>query len=162
MFSLSTFSFLGVAFVISPPGVRFVHTQEHTVLECRSITTHVTVYLAYNLVLLLTITVLAFKTRKYPRNYNEAKYIGVSAYLSCSVWIIAFPCYLNAEDSFVKTYLASTSLLLVATIILGGLLMPKIFLVRRKDSSKSGSFRTPSVSGMERRSTQESQSTTVV
>ena len=151
-----------MALVTNPPGVRFVHTQEDTVLECRSITTHVTVYLTYNLVLLLMITVLAFKTRKYPKNFNEAKYIGVSAYLSCSVWIIIFPCYLNMEDSFVKTYLASTSLLLVATIILGGLLVPKIFLVRRKASAKNSSFGISSVSGVERYTTQDSQSTTVV
>ena len=142
---------LGVWFLARPPGEHHVYTHdEYVLLECHASGSHVTVYLAYNLLLLLSITVLAFKTRMYPRNFNESKYIGVSAYLSCSVWIIIFPCYLNMEDSFVKTYLASTALLLVATIILGGLLVSKIFLVRRKDSSVPGSVTVPNSSGLDR------------
>ena len=140
--------FLAIWFLARPPGVRRVYTHDHYVLlECYAVGSHVVVYLVYNILLLLAIAVLAFKTRTYPRNFNEAKYIAVTAYLCCSVWIIIFPCYLNVGDSFVKAYLASTSLLLVATIILCGLLVSKIFLVRQKDSDSAGSVTMPSSSG---------------
>ena len=50
-------------------------------------------------------------------------------YISCSVWIVFLPCYLNAADSVWKSYFLCSSLFLIGTVTLLGLLAPKIFLV---------------------------------
>ena len=85
--------------------------------------------LSYNVALMLLSTVIAYKTRNFPRNFNEAKYIGITMYLSCSVWIAFLSCYLNAQDSIWKSYFLCGSLFLIGTITLLGLPVPKIFLV---------------------------------
>ena len=103
--------------------------EERTIFECRSKDTHVAINLCYNILLMLISTVYAFKTRNFPRNFNEAKYIGITMYLSCSVWVVFLPCYLNADDSIWESYFASYALLFIGTITLLGLLVPKVFLV---------------------------------
>ena len=50
-------------------------------------------------------------------------------YISCSVWVVFLPCYLNAADSVWKSYFLCSSLFLIGTVTLLGLLAPKIFLV---------------------------------
>ena len=103
--------------------------DNRTLLECQLKDTHVAINLCYNIFLMLISTVYAFKTRNFPRNFNEAKHIGITMYLSCSVWVIFLPCYLNAQDGIWKNYFVCFALVLIGTTTLLGLLVPKIFLV---------------------------------
>ncbi|XP_068709897.1 metabotropic glutamate receptor 3-like isoform X1 [Montipora foliosa] len=112
-----------------PEAVENYSYEDHVILECNTDTFSVAINLCFNVVLMFVSTVFAFQTRNFPRNFNEAKYIGVTMYLSCSVWITFLPCYLNAANSIWKSYFACSSLFLIATITLLGLLVPKIFLV---------------------------------
>ena len=38
-------------------------------------------------------TVLAFKTRLFPKNYNESKYIAITLYVTCVAWTLFIPGY---------------------------------------------------------------------
>ena len=87
------------------------------------------VNICYNFLLMFLCTIFAFKTRNFPRNFNEAKCIGISMYLTCSVWIIFLPSYLNTSDSFVRVYLYCATFIVLGTITLCGLLVPKVIIV---------------------------------
>jgi metabotropic glutamate receptor 2/3 len=89
----------------------------------------VAINLSLNILLMFISTCYAFLTRNFPRNFNEAKFIGITMYLSCSIWIVFLPCYLNATDAIWKSVFASFAFFFIATITLGGLLVPRVFLV---------------------------------
>ena len=112
------------------PCTREVYSSyEATILECSENDYSLAVNLSYNLLLMLLCTVFAFKTRNFPRNFNEAKYIGISMYLTCSVWVIFFPSYLNTSDTFWRVYFFCSAFFLIGTITLFGLLFPKICIL---------------------------------
>ena len=82
--------------------------------------------LSYNMFLMVLCTVMAFKTRRFPRNFNEAKYIGFTMYFTCFVWIIFFPSYLSSADGLHRIIWESTAVVLIGWITLIGLFGPKI------------------------------------
>lgn len=122
-----------------PQAVPNYSYKDHVILECSTDDFSVAINLCFNIILMFVSTVFAFQTRNFPRNFNEAKYIGFTMYLSCSVWIIFLPCYLNAADSIWKSYFLCSSLFLIATITLLGLLVPKILLVYFGNTIEAGS-----------------------
>lgn len=112
-----------------PLAVEYYGCKDRVILECSTDDFSLAINLCFNVILMFISTVYAFRTRNFPRNFNEAKYIGVTMYISCSVWIVFLPCYLNAADSIWKSYFLCSSLFLIGTITLLGLLVPKVFLV---------------------------------
>ncbi|EDO47627.1 predicted protein [Nematostella vectensis] len=118
-----------VWFLSDPPRAVMSYYDERTLLECGMSDTSVAMNLCYNIFLMLVATVYAFKTRNFPRNFNEAKYIGITMYISCAVWIIFLPCYLNAANSIWKSTMKAVALVAIATVTLLGLLVPRMYLV---------------------------------
>ncbi|XP_022784676.1 metabotropic glutamate receptor 2-like [Stylophora pistillata] len=117
-------------YISEVPEVEEVYPSEGTViLQCVVNEYSLIVHICYNSLLMFLCTIFAFKTRNFPRNFNEAKYIGISMYLTCSVWIIFIPSYLNASSSYVRAYLTSGTLIVIATITLCGLLVPKVIIL---------------------------------
>lgn len=112
-----------------PMAVEYYGYKEHVILECSTDDFSVAINLCFNVILMFVSTVYAFQTRNFPRNFNEAKYIGITMYISCSVWVVFLPCYLNAADSIWKSHFLCSSLFLIGTVTLLGLLVPKIYLV---------------------------------
>ena len=112
------------------PRVKEVYPSKGiATLECAVNVYTLAVNLSYNSLLMLFCTIFAFKTRNFPRNFNEAKYIGISMYLTCSVWTIFIPTYLNTSNAIWRVYLACAAFITVATITLLGLLVPKVIIV---------------------------------
>ena len=113
------------------PRAQEVYPSRNTViLECATVNAHtLAITLSYNSLLMLLCTIFAFKTRNFPRNFNEAKYIGVSMYLICITWISSITIYLTAPDSSWQVYLVCMTLILSATVMLFGLLVPKLFIL---------------------------------
>ena len=107
-----------------------------TILVCSKKRLSVVVNLSYNLFLMLLCTVFAFKTRNFPRNFNEAKYIGISMYLTCSVWVILIPTHWNTSDTSMQTYLFCAGFIMVGIITLSGLLVPKLFIIFFKSADR--------------------------
>ena len=56
--------------------------------------------LVYNMILIVLCTVYAFKTRKIPSNFNEAKYIGFTMYSTCIVWIAFIPIFFGTNHDY--------------------------------------------------------------
>ena len=86
-------------------------------------------------------TVYAFKSRKYPKNYNEAYNIGVTMYLSCVLWAIFIPLLLLVKtqsiNPFGTTFVIANFSNIIGLSSLCGLFGPK---VRRIVCSKDGEF----------------------
>ena len=107
-----------LTWVVSQPpmAVKSFAYQDRVVLECNTDDIRIAINLCFNVILMLITTVIAYRTRHFPRNFNEAKYTGFTMYLSCSVWVAFLPCYLNAPDSIWKSYFLCGSLFLIGTI----------------------------------------------
>ena len=91
------------------------------------------VTVVYNLILLLTSAFFAFRTRKVPEHYNEAKFISITVFSLCVVWLAFVPTFYISTTVQVGSQFQIFSLLI--TILLSAsttvccLLMPKLFLV---------------------------------
>lgn len=117
-------------YISDVPRAQEVYPSQGVVtLQCAVNEYTLAVNICYNSLLMLLCTIFAFKTRNFPRNFNEAKYIGISMYLTCSVWIIFIPSYLNTSDTFVRVYLSCATFIVIGTITLCGLLLPKVIIV---------------------------------
>ena len=88
-------------------------------------------------------TYFAFKSRKYPKNYNEASSIGVTMYLSCVLWAVFVPLVLfvqvQSANPFSTTFVISNFTNCIGLISLAGLFGPKawrLLLTVRNESSQ--------------------------
>ncbi|XP_031639120.1 metabotropic glutamate receptor 2-like, partial [Contarinia nasturtii] len=113
------------------PDVKEIHPQPLTaVLTCKVSTFSLIMSLVYNMVLILLCTLYAFKTRKIPENFNEAKYIGFTMYSTCIVWLAFLPIYFGTNNDY-KIQVSSICMCLSisATVSLTCLFLPKVYLV---------------------------------
>lgn len=120
----------------SPPCIQYNYLSlEETVLECQTNNLTLIFNLSYNLILILLCTLFAFKTRGFPRNFNEAKYIGIMMYLTCSIWITFLPSRLNTDDTYVKVYITTGTYFINGTITLIGLFGSKVKVILCADEA---------------------------
>ncbi|XP_075430332.1 metabotropic glutamate receptor 2 isoform X2 [Ascaphus truei] len=88
--------------MVEPPGTRkdTVPDKRYVVtLKCNSGDGSMLVSLTYNVLLVLLCTLYAFKTRKCPENFNEAKFIGFTMYTTCIIWLAFLPIfYVTSSD----------------------------------------------------------------
>lgn len=83
------------------PDIKEIHPQPlSAVLTCKVSTFSLIMSLVYNMVLILLCTLYAFKTRKIPENFNEAKYIGFTMYSTCIVWLAFLPIYFGTNNDY--------------------------------------------------------------
>lgn len=104
--------------------------------------------LLYNLLLLSLSTYFAFLARKIPANFNEAKFIGVTLYGICIIWLGFVPTYIGTVQlgAVYQTSSLIVAILLSATTILTCLFIPKILLLfiqipkeKKKQCNRTGS-----------------------
>lgn len=87
--------------IIEEPKTIYVYPNpESVVLRCGVTNVDLIISLVYNMVLILLCTTYAFKTRKIPENFNEAKYIGFAMYSTCIVWLAFVPIYFGTNNDF--------------------------------------------------------------
>ena len=127
--------------------------QDYVILTCIGESSPILMLLNVTLsvIFMVSSTVLAFKTRHFPKNYNESKYIGITLYVTCVSWALFFPGYFfaSSENSdFLREYLMCTLCVLIGYITLLGLFGPKVKLLlctsKEKLSQKSNG--PPSIS----------------
>ncbi|KAA0203144.1 hypothetical protein HAZT_HAZT005315 [Hyalella azteca] len=107
-FGLVGCQLLGVVawLVVEPPTTKELYPDRMmAVLSCGTSSITLILSLGYNMILILLCTIYAFKTRKIPENFNEAKYIGFTMYSTCIVWLAFVPIYFSTT----RDYKASTS-----------------------------------------------------
>lgn len=94
--------------LVETPGVRKEVSPERrdiVRLKCNSKDSSMLISLTYNCVLIILCTFYAFKTRKCPENFNEAKFIGFTMYTTCIIWLAFQPIfYVTASDYRVSTF----------------------------------------------------------
>lgn len=87
--------------MIEPPDTTEIHPYPlSAVLTCRVSTFSLMMSLVYNMFLILMCTLYAFKTRKIPEDFNEAKYIGFTMYSTCIVWLAFVPIYFGTNNDY--------------------------------------------------------------
>lgn len=113
----------------TPKAIAEYPSPETASLVCTVSAHSFAVNMCYNLLLMFLCTVFAFKTRSFPRNFNEAKHIGITMYITCSLWIIFLPTYFNSKTSSWKEYMYCSIFILVGIVSLVGLLLPKVAII---------------------------------
>ena len=113
----------------TPKAIAEYPSSETASLVCTVSAHSFAVNMCYNLLLMFLCTVFAFKTRSFPRNFNEAKHIGITMYITCSLWIIFLPTYFNTKTSSWKEYMHCSIFILVGIVSLVGLLLPKVAII---------------------------------
>ncbi|XP_001634755.2 extracellular calcium-sensing receptor [Nematostella vectensis] len=121
---------------LDPPHVRKDITfQKHMFLRCLPYTASTgliirAVMFSYFIFMSLLCTLYAFKARKLPDNFNEARYIGFSLYVLLVSWIAYYPVD-SALEGFYTTIVASATALLIGYGLLGCLFLPKAYIILR-------------------------------
>ena len=118
----------------NPPDLieKFYPDKEELHLECYITSSVFIAYLSYNVVLMLLCTVYAFLTRQFPKNFNEAMYIGVTMYLTCVVWVVFLASFLNVDNSIKRVYWICGASAVIGWITMLGLFAPKVYHVFTK------------------------------
>ena len=83
--------------------------------------------LVLRVIFVVSSTVLAFKTRHFPKNYNESKYIAIALYVMCVAWTLFIPGYffaLSGKMGLWKEYSICIVYVLIGYITLLGLFGP--------------------------------------
>ncbi|XP_069792358.1 metabotropic glutamate receptor 2 [Narcine bancroftii] len=119
--------------VLEAPGTRKETTPEKrdvVTLKCNAKESSMLTSLTYTVVLIVLCTVYAFKTRKCPENFNEAKFIGFTMYTTCIIWLAFLPIfYVTSSDYRVQTTTMCISVSLSGSVVLGCLFAPKIHII---------------------------------
>ncbi|KAL7843208.1 hypothetical protein AOLI_G00247200 [Acnodon oligacanthus] len=141
--SLICVQLLGVFiwFGVDPPNTIIDYDEQKTidpekargVLKCDITDLQIICSLGYSILLMVTCTVYAIKTRGVPENFNEAKPIGFTMYTTCIVWLAFIPIFFGTAQSAEKLYIQTTTLTismnLSASVALGMLYMPKVYVI---------------------------------
>ncbi|XP_048014639.1 glutamate receptor, metabotropic 8b isoform X1 [Megalobrama amblycephala] len=142
-FSLISVQLMGVFvwFVADPPHTVVDYGEQRTqdpenargVLKCDISDLSLICSLGYSILLMVTCTVYAIKTRGVPETFNEAKPIGFTMYTTCIIWLAFIPIFFgtaqSAERMYIQTATLTVSLSLSASVSLGMLYMPKVYII---------------------------------
>ncbi|XP_055366173.1 metabotropic glutamate receptor 4-like isoform X3 [Betta splendens] len=142
-FSLISVQLLGVCiwFGVDPSQAVIDYEDQRTtnpemargVLKCDISDLSLICLLGYSMLLMVTCTVYAIKTRGVPETFNEAKPIGFTMYTTCIVWLAFIPIFFGTSQSAEKLYIQTTTLTisvsLSASVSLGMLYMPKVYVI---------------------------------
>ncbi|XP_030625096.1 metabotropic glutamate receptor 8 isoform X2 [Chanos chanos] len=142
-FSLISVQLVGVFvwFAVDPPHTVVDYGEQRTqdpenargVLKCDISDLSLICSLGYSILLMVTCTVYAIKTRGVPETFNEAKPIGFTMYTTCIIWLAFIPIFFgtaqSAERMYIQTTTLTISLSLSASVSLGMLYMPKVYII---------------------------------
>ena len=134
---------LGVVWIVGdPPTVQraFPQPRDKYTLFCKSDPYTMVLNLLICLAIMLACTYYAFRTRYFPKNYNESKSIMYTLYFSCFAWGIFLPTYLLSDDqeSFFRTYTIAVFCNVIGFISLLGFFGPKAHLLLGKTAVTDG------------------------
>ncbi|XP_067128355.1 metabotropic glutamate receptor-like [Centruroides vittatus] len=125
-------SIIAVWLVFTPP--RAIHSypsREESQLVCAaSMNATYMVAFVYPIFLIIVCTIYAILTRKIPEAFNESKYIGLTMYTTCIIWLAFVPIYFttssNVEVNITSMCLAIS---LSATVTVICLFTPKLYII---------------------------------
>lgn len=106
------------------------------VKKCNSETPDLIVSISYNLVLVFLTTYYAFRTRKVPANFNEARFIGFVMYTTCVLWLAFLPVFYGTSSEY-KTIFIILNLTMNAATLLIGLFGIKLYIILLRPDKNS-------------------------
>ncbi|XP_071082339.1 metabotropic glutamate receptor 8-like [Haliotis cracherodii] len=113
-----------------PSVSKITYQKDFLILKCSASQIATIISLFYNIFLIVLCTVYAFKTRKIPQNFNEAKYIAFTMYSTCIVWLAFIPIYFGANHDFkIEVTSLCMGVSISATVALFCLFAPKVYVV---------------------------------
>lgn len=86
------------------------------------------IWWVYNMGLALTCTYQAFRTRKLPENYNEAKFITFTMVITCIVVIIFIPTYIGTKGIY-RTTITCFVFIIGGSSTLCCMFVPKLYII---------------------------------
>ncbi|CAG5978635.1 unnamed protein product, partial [Menidia menidia] len=114
-FTLASVQLLGVCiwFGVDPSKAIIDYEDQRTsnpamargVLKCDISDLSLICLLGYSMLLMVTCTVYAIKTRGVPETFNEAKPIGFTMYTTCIIWLAFIPIFFGTSQSTEKVSL---------------------------------------------------------
>lgn len=115
--------------LIRPPkAVASYEQKDFVLIKCNISTVGMVSLFGYNAFLIILCTYYAFRTRKTPMNFNEAKFIGFCMYTTCVIWIAFVPVYYGIGGGFQAVALAFSAVISSSTILIF-IFMPKVYIV---------------------------------
>ena len=114
------------------PSTTISYGTKSAVLKCGySPVAYMVVTLGYNFALLIISTYYAFRARIIPENFNETKYINVTLYTLCIIWIFFISVYFGTIKfgAIFQAISLMIAIILSATTTLLCIFMPKVFLL---------------------------------
>ena len=129
--------------VVEPPSILLVYNDFSTELKCgESPYIGLSVSFGYSFILLLFSTYFAFRARKVPQNFNEAKFINLTLYTIVIIWLAFIPTYFATSQlgTIYQTSSLVIGITLSATTTLCCLFAPKIYFLfsqKRKENQSS-------------------------
>ena len=128
------------------PKITIAHPghREFVIKYCELSEQTMLVNLSFSAALMIATTWFAVKTRNFPKNYNEAKYIGFTMYTTCLVLAIIITVFFFVAEDDVKsrTLLLSSVCWINATLNLIGLFGNKVKLLLTRNAIESDSNAT--------------------
>ena len=123
---------LAVTLVVYPSDAELcmrVPTEKHVELFCNLPLPGMLVPLSFVLLLTFGCAVFGFLTRKLPENFNESWYIFISVSTTIFIWIVILPTYFTTFYASFQAALLAVCLLLIASITLLCLYVPKLYAI---------------------------------
>lgn len=122
---LITLVFCTVQILLSVPrinlmkiGYLYPDHKNYVEIYCKDDFLLFCINLGYVLVLMGATTFYAFKTRHFPKNYNESKYIGFAMYITCFDSAVGLVAYFLLVDIGTKIIVLSWACLICAYVVL--------------------------------------------
>lgn len=111
-----------------PETVLAYPTNKDVLLICNIQNYDLIFALTYNALIICLCTVYAFRTRKTPENFNEARYIGFAMYTTCIIWVAFLPVQFGVNKDY-ATITISINTTLNATTLLLCIFGPKVYIL---------------------------------
>ena len=120
---------LGLLTNMTHASENYYSDEEKLIMECNIDSTTYVGSLAYVMILMILSTIYAFKTRKFPRNFNESKYIAITLYTTLATFIIFFAFYLNMNSSINEAAFSAFGTLVIGILTLSGLFGQRLIII---------------------------------
>ena len=118
--------------IVEHPGVTELVHSDFIELRCQANPyAGLSVSLAYNFLLLIGCIYLAIRTRKVPADYNETRFIHITVFSVCVIWLAFLPVYYSTTLLHPTIYISSqiVAIFMTATCLVVFLIIPKLYLL---------------------------------
>ena len=118
--------------IVEHPGVTELVHSDFIDLRCQANPyAGLSVTFAYNFLLLIGCIYLSIRTRNVPANYNETRFIHITVFSVCVVWLAFLPVYYSTTLLRPTIYISSQigAIFMTATCLVVFLIIPKLYLL---------------------------------